>query len=291
MLHQDIGYFSNLARKQFGGLGAYGRHDSGLGLGGGELSTLLGKGGAEDLIDAKERQQAQENWQLNYSFNDMTLMSKRSYREEVKTTLDKIEELQPHLKLYHTKGEMFWEYKSEKHEIKQIDIYRIEAPDGYCFDYEQDETTDESGTKQKAAHVKFIIQPDTKKQGNGIRLNRHVQECSQILFSEGLTYLWGKASRVNQYAVRSTRHGKNWRSAKVRLKDAHGKLSEQMIRLLATYLRQGWILYGEKEGEDLIALMSAKGIRHMIKHFGEDETFDQFKYFKDYEKLISKYRL
>ena len=62
-----------------------------------------------------------------------------------------------------------------------------------------------------------------------------------------------------------------------------------MIRLLACYLRQGWVLLGEKkEGAEQIAYMSPTAIKLMVDKLG-NKALDEFKYAKNYEKIKSTY--
>ena len=279
-----------MARRSLGSFGIGGRHDS-LGFGG-DLSTLLGGGGAEELIEAKERHAARQELKLDYSFDNMELMREKKYRAEAKPFMDSIKQRHPHLKLYHSKGEQFWEFKNKKHDVKHVDIWRIAAPDGYCFDYELDEMFPEDDEPHTAVHVKFIMQRDTNLQGNGVRMHRHVLESTDILFSQGISLCWGKAARINQFDVRNTRHGDNWRSSKVRIRDAHGNLSDKMIRLLATYLRNGWILFGDNnDGEKLIAFLSRPAIEKMIAKIGEEETHKEFKFYRSYEKFVTDHEI
>ena len=73
--------------------------------------------------------------------------------------------------------------------------------------------------KHNAIHVKFIMQPEMlKQQGNGVRMQRHVNECSDILFSQKVQHCYGVwPARLNQFSdVRKTRHGENWREEKVK---------------------------------------------------------------------------
>ena len=64
-----------------------------------------------------------------------------------------------------------------------------------------------------------------------------------------------------------------------------------MIRLLACYLRQNWVLLGEqKEGEELIAYLSPEAINKMVNKLG-NEALEEFKYSKDYETIITNYKV
>jgi len=255
------------------------------------MSALFGHGTATKMAEQKEREEAQQNLRLYYDHDNMTLNTKDCYRAEVKQTLDIIEDRQPQLQLYHTVGETYWTYKGKKEDVKQVNIYRLQAPDGYCLDYEHDYMEYIDGAKHKTGHVKFIVQKDENKQGNGIRMHRHVLECTDILFNDGFSFVWGLAARMNQFEVRKTRHGDNWREEKVRIRDAHGVLSTNMIRLLACYLRNGWILLGEpKEGDEQIAYMSPTAIEYMVEKMG-NETLEEFKYCKQYENIITNYKV
>ena len=286
MLHGDIARFSAMARNNLAHMG-YG-NDS-FWSWKQDMAALLGPDSASQLAEAKERDEARKNIQLDYDYHNMELNHQKSYRAEVKGTLDLIEQRQPHLQLYHTKGDIYWSFKGKKNHINTVDIYRLEAPDGYCFDFEYDEMTSEDGETTQAAHVKFIMQRDTDKQGNGTRMHRHVVECTDILFNQGVNLVWGMASGINQFEVKESRHGKNWRDESVRIKDAFGKISHRMIRLLACYLRQGWVLLGEKkEGAEQIAYMSPTAIKLMVDKLG-NQALDEFKYAKNYEKIKSTY--
>ena len=289
MLHGDIKHFSRLARTQLGNAG-FGLHDNSFSWKQ-ELSLMLGSDNANKIVEQQERNEARQNIELEYDYNNMTLNTPNNYREEVRPTLELIEQYQPQLKLYHTKGEIFWKFRGKKNDSREVNIYRLEAPDGYCFDYELDEFTNDDGDTFDTAHVKFIMQRNTNQQGNGIRMHRHVEECTDVLFRQGLSYVWGMAARLNQFAVRNTRHGQNWRSSKVRLTDAHGKKSPSMVRLLGMYLRNGWIrLHEQKEGEELIAYFSSDAIKYMVDRLGND-ALEEFKYSRNYEKLISDYKI
>jgi len=256
-----------------------------------ELSTFLGHGSAEIIIDRVEREEARENKRLDYDYHNMNRYDLKSYRAEMKTTLEAISEKEVNLEMFHVKGESFYEYKGKKEERTECDIYRLQAPDGYCLDYELDQTTNADEEEIQAAHVKFIMQLDTEKQGNGARMNRHVEECADVLFGTGLVYLWGLAARMNQFDVRETRHGDNWREETCRIRDAHGNDSPRMIRLLAMYLRYNWILFDyQKNDDELIAYFSPKGMEFMVEKCGND-SLEQYKYSKDYEKIITRYKI
>ncbi len=64
-----------------------------------------------------------------------------------------------------------------------------------------------------------------------------------------------------------------------------------MIRLLAMYLRYNWILFDHQKNDDeLIAYFSPKGMEFMVEKCG-NESLEQFKYSKDYEKIITRYKI
>jgi len=56
-------------------------------------------------------------------------------------------------------------------------------------------------------------------------------------------------------------------------------------------LRNGWILLGEpKEGDEQIAFMSPTAIEYMVEKMG-NETLEEFKYCKQYENIITNYKV
>ena len=64
-----------------------------------------------------------------------------------------------------------------------------------------------------------------------------------------------------------------------------------MIRLLALYLRNGWILTGlRKEIDEEIVLCSPDAIQMMFERIG-DSAADSFKYSKNYETIVSHYKI
>ena len=64
-----------------------------------------------------------------------------------------------------------------------------------------------------------------------------------------------------------------------------------MIRLLALYLRSGWVIAGQtKEDDEEIMFLSPAAIKMMFDEMPEQAP-ENFKYFKDYEKIISEYKI
>jgi hypothetical protein len=287
MFNQEIRNIANLARNQFGVLGGY---DPSL-TWKEDLAALHELNGTRELIEQAERQAAAKDKKLDYEYDNMDLQHPKSYHESLKPLLDTISEKQPHLKLYRTVGKTFWEYKDEKNDIKDCEILRLEAPDGYVMDWEPDIQTNVDRKRIKVCHIKFIMQRDTKKQGNSFRMARHVDHCADVLFNQGVVYLWGWAARMNQWNVRKTRHGENWRKEMCQITDYNGELSPATIRLLAMYLRHGWMrLHEQKEGEELIAYMSPEGIEFMVEKMG-NESLEEFKYAKNYEETYRRYKI
>lgn len=243
MLHADIADYARLAQTSLGFAGYGSRYDWSWKQ---DMAALLGYSTVNQIAEEYERQQAKDNRQLDYNYDRMTLVCADDCPSELKATLDLIHERQPRLKLYQSPGQSYWSFKGKKHDIEECNILRLEAPDGYCFDYEYDEFDNADGEHTKTAHVKFIMQRDVNRQGYPSRLNRHVLECTDVLFELGISFVWGLAASSNQFDVKATRHGRNWRGRVVRIKDAHGELSPRINRLLAMYLRQGWIPLGEQ---------------------------------------------
>ena len=204
------------------------------------------------------------------------------------STLELIKQCQPHLRLFHVKADVYRRIKGQVKLVDQTDIWRLKAPDGYSIDYEL--CANENGL-DKIAHVKFVIQPQVTKQGSGQSMQRHVNECAEVLFKNDVFYLHGWARRMNQNEVRTSRHGENWREELTQIKDNNGELSEPMIRLLALYLRSGWVLAGQtKEDDEEIMYLSPSAIKMMFDEMPE-QAAENFKYFNDYEKVISKYKI
>jgi hypothetical protein len=111
------------------------------------------------------------------------------------------------------------------------------------------------------------------------------------LFETGMMFVWGKVSPDNQFSVKETNNGENWREKLTRIRDAHGKLSNKMPRLEAIYLKQGWIHFGQnQEREQLIAYLSPKGIKYVVEKHGK-EILEEFKYSKTYEKIITNQKV
>jgi|UPI000378E791 hypothetical protein len=245
---------------------------------------------ASKYLDKIKEEYAPVVTRLEYEMDDFQEETFNRYHEEMLRTLELIKQYQPHLKLFHVKADVYRTIKGQEKQIGKTDIWRLKAPDGYSIDYEICEDENETGLK-KIAHVKFVIQPQAAKQGSGQRMQRHVNECSEVLFKSGVFYLHGWARRMNQYEVRTSRHGKNWREELIQIKDSSGQLSEPMIRLLALYLRSGWVLAGQtKEDDEEIMYLSPSAIKMMFDEMPE-QAAENFKYFKDYEKVISEYKI
>ena len=243
---------------------------------------------ANKYLDRIREEHAPVVTRLEYKIDDFQEETFKRYHEEVLSTLELIKQYQSHLKLFHVKADVYRTIKGREKIVDQTDIWRLKAPDGYSMDYELCEN--ETGLN-KIAHVKFVIQPQAAKQGSGQRMLRHVKECSEVLFKGGVFYLYGWARRLNQHAVASSRHGENWREELIQIKDNKGELSEPMIRLLALYLRSGWVLAGQtKEDDEEIMFLSPAAIKMMFDEMPE-QAAENFKYFKDYEKIISKYKI
>jgi hypothetical protein len=227
---------------------------------------------------------------LEYEMDDFQEETFKRYHEEMLRTLELIEQYQPQLKLFHVKADVYRTIKGQEKKVGKTDIWRLKAPDGYSIDYEICEDKNKKGLN-KIAHVKFVIQPQAAKQGSGQRMLRHVNECSEVLFKSGVFYLHGWARRMNQYDVKTSRHGKNWREKLIQIKDSSGQLSEPMIRLLALYLRSGWVLAGQtKEDDEEIMFLSPSAIKMMFDEMPE-QAAENFKYFKGYEKILSEYKI
>ena len=287
MLHQDLANMANLVQSRLSVLGGVG----GAGSWKDEARAILEIQSTSELVDKIERENASAYRQLDYAFEEDDLQTIEKHHDDLKPLLETISEKQPHLKLFRTVGQTFWEHDGERNDFEDCEILRLAAPDGYAMDWEWDFQTNNDGKRIRVCHVKFVKQDDTEKQGNSFRMGRHVEECVDVLFDHDIVYLWGWAASSNQFKVRETRNGENWRGELCQITDADGELSPVMIRLLATYLRQGWIMMNEqKEGEELIAYMSPNGIDYMVKKWG-NEILEEFKYAKNYEAINSRYKI
>ena len=243
---------------------------------------------ASKYLDRIREERAPVVTRLEYEMDDFQEETFKRYHEEMLNTLEVLKQYQPHLKLFHVKADVYRRINGQVKLVDQTDIWRLKAPDGYAIDYEL--CSNESGL-DKIAHVKFVIQPQVTKQGSGQRMQRHVNECAEVLFKNGVFYLYGWARRLNQYDVKTSRHGKNWREKLIQIKDNKGKLSAPMIRLLALYLRSGWVIAGQtKEDDEEIMFLSPSAIKMMFDEMPE-QAAENFKYFKDYEKIISKHKI
>ncbi|MFL2920819.1 MAG: hypothetical protein ACJ0BN_00200 [Limisphaerales bacterium] len=243
---------------------------------------------ANKYLDRIREETAPDVTRLEYEMDDFQEETFKRYHEEMLSTLELIKQYQSHLKLFHVKADVYRTIKGREKIVDQTDIWRLKAPDGYSMDYELCEN--ETGLN-KIAHVKFVIQPQAAKQGSGQRMQRHVNECAEVLFKSDVFYLHGWARRMNQYEVRTSRHGKNWREELIQIKDSSAQLSEPMIRLLALYLRSGWVLAGQtKEGDEEIMFLSPAAIKMMFDEMPE-QAAENFKYFKGYEKILSGYKI
>jgi hypothetical protein len=227
----------------------------------------------EELEVEKEEKKVR----LDYCMEEFEEQTLRSYRKEILNILKLIKQYQHELKLYHVKGCQYRVVDGERVIEEEPDIYRLKAKDGYSFDFEISDAETEYGIN-KVAHVKFIIQPQVSKQGSGYRMQRHVKECANVLFKDNYFYLYGWASGINQFAVRNTRYGDNWREHLVTIKDNMGNTSPPMNRLLCLYLRYGWILAGEKKDGDHLIMFLSPAAKTMLKRELPAEAEEKFKY-------------
>jgi len=256
-----------------------------------DLSELVRGTKAERYLQDREYEKAKENISLHYEMDDFEEQTHSNYHQEILNILDLIKSRQPHLQMFHVKGEEYYSWQGFDHHVRFVDIYRLKASDGYCCDFSFFEDNDRFAIKSRHAHIKYIVQDNVERQGNGLRMFRFINDCADVLFNDGIYMLWGWARRINPYSVRSTRNGSNWREAIVKIKDSHGEESPSMIRLLALYLRNGWILTGlRKEIDEEIVLCSPDAIQMMFERIGNDAA-DSFKYSKNYETIVSDYKI
>lgn len=256
-----------------------------------DLSELVQGTSAGKWLEENELEKAKENTALNYDMEEFEEQTENRYHVEILNLLELIKTHQPHLKLFLVRGEEFYFWQGYKRHVGYENVYRLQAPDGYCFDFSIFDEPDKLGTAHKNAHIKYILQRKTSKQGNGLRMFNFINQCSDLLFRDDYWMLYGWPSRTNDFDVRKNRHGTNWRAKEVQIKDAFGESSPLMTRLLALYLRNGWILSGYQKGlDEEILLPSPDAIRFIVGRSG-NKTLEAFKYSNHYEKIVSNYKI
>ena len=241
----------------------------------------------EVYLEQLEIEKQEKKVRLDYAMEDFKEQTLRSYRKEILNVLHLIKQHELELRLYHVQGCQYRLVDGERVIEEEPDIYRLKGPDGYCMDFEISDAETEHGIN-KVAHVKFIIQPEVSKQGSGFRMHKHVMECTNILFKDNYFYLYGWASGINQFDVRRTRYGANWREHLVTIKDKKGNTSPPMNRLLCLYLRYGWILTGEKKDGDHLIMFLSPVAKTMLKRELPAEAEEKFKYARKHKQKRTK---
>ena len=228
------------------------------------------------------------NNRLRYDHKSFQEQNESFCRDDVKGMLKEIKSNYPKLKLIHFTGNSLEVNGIFQRKVGKTDLFRIKDADaGYCLDFEIVEIKDFKND-YKIAHVKFIIQTNINKQGDGFKCTKFVKECSDIFFNSAFLYLEGTVIGDNQYKVRETRHGKNWREEFVKLKNYQNQKHETLPRLLGFYLRTGWILNGECRNNGSTIMLQSPLAKKMLWEKDPEEFKNKYAYFKDYENEIKK---
>lgn len=224
---------------------------------------------------------------LRYDYKSLQEQDESFCRDEVKGILKILKSKYPQLKLIHFNGYSLEVVGTFKTKVVKTDLFRIQDEEGYCLDFEIIEIKDFKND-YKIAHVKFITQANINKQGHGFKCTKFVKECSDIFFKSAFLYLEGTVIGDNQYKVRETRHGKNWREKFVKLKNYQNQKHETLPRLLGFYLRTGWVLNGECRNNGSRIMLQSPLAKKMLWEHSSEEFKDKYKYFKDYENEVKE---
>lgn len=226
---------------------------------------------------------------LQYDPKSFQQLNLRTCGEELDQFVEFMNHEYPEFCLYEAAGFNLDQVGQFQRNLTRTQIYRIMDPEGFCFDFEIVRVR-ESNNDFKFAHVKFIVQPDKTKQGNGYRCKQFVQKCTDILFNSAFSHIEGTVIGNNQYGVRKTRNGNNWRTDFVDLKNYWNEQYENVPRLLGFYLRTGWVLQ-EKAITPEPKIMFLSEFAKDILWEESPETFkEKYKFYKYYENEIEERR-
>jgi hypothetical protein len=250
-----------------------------------DTATMFGIDYANKVRKEVRHEESLQNARLDYPFDGMEVYHQKKYHEDCKTWLDKIDELQLPIQIESCIGKTTYHDGDFKWMSNEGRVWRFRDKETkYSLDFspcERDVSDAERGyINGRMIHVKFLwALPED--QGNYYKMNKTLRRCAYILFSDGYDYLEGWASEINQLPVRQGRY-KNWRAAKVKMKDRDRKLSNNDgIKLLALYLRCGFFIVGEKKGDKLIAYISPLLYKYMTKE-DPDALQDELKYARNF---------
>jgi len=246
-----------------------------------EIATLFGS----DIADAKRkeerREEAAENAHCNYDFDSLEVYDKNNYHTDCKKWIDITDKLDLPIRVESTIAETRMHDGDFNYTTTESRIWRfVDEETHYNIDFEicpREMQADQHGTLSgKIAHTKFIWAREEDQKGWFI-CNKSLQRFAKILFIDGVDYLEGWALKLNSMPCRDTRHGE-WRNRRVPMKDKDGNLSKNKgIALLAYWLRHGFMITGEKQGDKIISYISPN-LYHYITKEDKHCLDDAFKY-------------
>ena len=220
------------------------------------------------------------------SFQELNL---RSCGKDLKQLIEFMNRNFPEFCLYQTTGFNCDQLGQFQRNLSHTIVYRIMDPEGFCFDFEIVKVS-EGNNDFRFAHVKFIVQPNLKKQGHGYRCKIFIQKCADILFNSAFSHIEGTVIENNQYKVRDTRNGENWRNEYLELKNYQNQEYENVSRLLGFYLRTGWILQENAFGPEPKIMFLSEFAKNNLWEEDQDAFKEKYKFYKYYENEIEEKR-
>ena len=226
---------------------------------------------------------------LQYDPKSFQQLNERTCGKDMKQLVEFMNHEYPEFCLYEAAGFNLDQVGQFQRNLTRTKIYRLMDRQGFCFDFEIVKVS-EGNNDFRFAHVKFIVQPNLKKQGQGYRCKIFIQKCADILFNSAFMHILGTVIGENQYKVRETRNSNNWRTDFVDLKNYWNEQYENVPRLLGFYLRTGWVLQ-EKAITPEPKIMFLSEFAKDILWEESPETFkEKYKFYKYYENEIEERR-
>ena len=255
-----------------------------------EIATLFGSEVANAKRKEERREEAIENAHCTYDFDSLEVYNKNSYHEDCKLWIDVVDKLDLPIRVESTIAKTRMHDGNFNYTTNESRIWRfVDEETHYNIDFEICPTEIDSDQKGrlsgKIAHTKFIWAKEENQKG-WFKCNKSLQRFAKILFIDEIDYLQGWALRLNHMPCRKSRHTE-WRNRKVPMKDKDGKLSKNKgIALLAYWLRHGFMITGEKQGDKIISYISP----NLYHYLTEDDPHcldDSFKYARRYSYDIN----
>ena len=224
-----------------------------------DLSILFGREFVEKKEIEERRQDQLENRTLEYDEDSFEQYHLRYYHENIKPWLDFIEEHKLPLELYHTDGKTRWHDGNYNWTSKDSKIYRLrDTETKYMIDfeiYDDDFRVRFNKLEGEICHIKYIHAKKEDQQGYFV-LTKTVRRVAKLLFNQDIMALNGWCFPMNNKEVH-TDH--NWRNEMVYGKARDGTKSKlKQTKLFWLYMKQGWVVEGEKQGDALISYFSKR---------------------------------